>query len=91
MNRLGDRVVGWTAAIGIVLGSLFVAWESGAAYGRGKANLDLWSTPPGMASCIVYQDGGKRCQPAATPAPVDLVECARMCRARVRMDKVKEK
>jgi hypothetical protein len=72
----------------LVLGAIQVVWELGVAHGKAQANHDLWANPPGMASCVTYPDGGKRCTPEFVPAPVSKVECVRRCATRDRMERV---
>jgi hypothetical protein len=69
--------------------ALVIAFDYGREYERTHAVRDLWTNPAGMATCVVYPDGGKRCTPESKPEPVNFTECARMCRARSRMDRVR--
>lgn len=73
----------------IIFVTALVAGKVGESRGLEKANKTMWETPPDMAYCIVYQDGGKKCIPKQELPKTSLVECIRQCRISTRMEKVK--
>jgi hypothetical protein len=84
-----DKVFAVCMSVACVAGGIVLAFDYGRDYERTKATRDLWENPPGMSSCVVYPDGGKRCTSAAVREPTPLVECIRQCRAVARMAKIK--
>lgn len=85
----GKEVLQFITLNCICIACLLVGYQRGDEDGYKRANLTMWETPPNMAYCVVYPDGGKRCIEKAVRPKLDLVECIRQCRISTRMEKVK--
>lgn len=88
MNRAAERVFAVAMTATFACAAAVIAFDAGRDYERGRVVRDLWENPPGMTSCVVYPDGGKRCIPAANPMHVDRAECITACKTRARMERV---
>jgi hypothetical protein len=88
-TSIAERVLALSGIVGSIVLVGIISYELGHANGRDAANRSMWETPPGMASCVVYPDGGKRCMEASRPEPKPLIECLRMCKAQDRMARVR--
>ena len=86
----GNEVIAFVALLTcICMTCVFVGYRAGDEDGHTRANLTMWETPPNMAYCVVYPDGGKKCVAKAFLPKIDVVECIRQCRISTRMEKVK--
>lgn len=84
-SKIPEYILACMAAAAVILFIVSTAYDAG----KNQVNLTMWENPPNMESCVVYPDGGKKCKSAAVPEPISFTECARVCRGRVRMEKIK--